>query len=206
MSYDVTSNGAVPLCLRDGAGDGRLDGHARSLSVWALVAKVAAWAAERGGRGWKLTGVTRTELVPASRAQPSKIEKLGAPNRAVLDLLGRDNSCISTVPSMATAVDGGGGRLEVCSGESAARLFQSPGEGRMVCFMMTTETTDTTNTALREMLSVKQVLKIVPFSRATLYREMDAGRFPPAHEIAPRRIAWFADDVKVWQAGIKTVV
>ena len=42
-----------PLCLRSGAGDGRLDGHARSLLVWALVANVAAWAAERGGRGWK---------------------------------------------------------------------------------------------------------------------------------------------------------
>jgi prophage regulatory protein len=81
--------------------------------------------------------------------------------------------------------------------------IQLPGEGRMVCFMMTAETT---NTALREMLSVKKVLKIVPFSGATLYREMDAGRFPPAHMIAPRRIAWFADDVKVWQAGIKKVV
>ena len=55
------------------------------------------------------------------------------------------------------------------------------------------------------MLSMKQVLALVPFSRATLYREMEAGRFPPAHEIAPRRIAWFVDDVKAWQTGIKKV-
>jgi prophage regulatory protein len=62
-----------------------------------------------------------------------------------------------------------------------------------------TETTE----AIRPMLSMKQVLALVPFSRATLYREMEAGRFPAAREIAPRRIAWFADDVKAWQAGTK---
>ena len=42
---------------------------------------------------------------------------------------------------------------------------------------------------IRPMLSIKQVLALIPFSRATLYREMEAGRFPAAHEIAPRRIA-----------------
>ncbi|SHH42914.1 prophage regulatory protein [Bradyrhizobium erythrophlei] len=53
------------------------------------------------------------------------------------------------------------------------------------------------------MLSIKQVLALIPFSRATLYREMEAGRFPAAHEIAPRRIAWFKDDVAAWQLGTK---
>jgi prophage regulatory protein len=41
----------------------------------------------------------------------------------------------------------------------------------------------------RKMLDLKQVLAIVPFSRSTLYREMEEGRFPKAREIAPRRIA-----------------
>ncbi|AJA62854.1 helix-turn-helix transcriptional regulator [Bradyrhizobium japonicum] len=51
----------------------------------------------------------------------------------------------------------------------------------------------------RKMLNLKQVLEIVPFSRATLYREMDEGRFPKAREIAPRRIAWYADEIAAWQ-------
>ena len=58
---------------------------------------------------------------------------------------------------------------------------------------------------IRPMLSIKQVLALIPFSRATLYREMEAGRFPTAHEIAPRRIAWFKDEVAAWQLGTKKV-
>ncbi|MBR1366347.1 helix-turn-helix transcriptional regulator [Bradyrhizobium ottawaense] len=58
------------------------------------------------------------------------------------------------------------------------------------------------NQTPRKMLNLKQVLEIVPFSRATLYREMDEGRFPKAREIAPRRIAWYADDVTAWQTGL----
>ncbi|MGY4313101.1 putative DNA-binding transcriptional regulator AlpA [Bradyrhizobium sp. JR3.5] len=48
-------------------------------------------------------------------------------------------------------------------------------------------------------LGMSQVLALVPFSRRTLYREMDEGRFPKAREIAPRRIAWYEDDVTAWQ-------
>jgi prophage regulatory protein len=54
----------------------------------------------------------------------------------------------------------------------------------------------------RKMLSLQQVLAIVPFSRSTLYREMDEGRFPKAREIAPRRIAWYEDDVTAWQLAL----
>ena len=54
----------------------------------------------------------------------------------------------------------------------------------------------------RKMLDLKQVLAIVPFSRSTLYREMDEGRFPKAREIAPQRIAWYEDEVKGWQLNL----
>lgn len=54
----------------------------------------------------------------------------------------------------------------------------------------------------RKMLNLKQVLEIVPFSRTTLYRKMDEGRFPKAREIAPRRIARYEDDIKAWQLAI----
>jgi prophage regulatory protein len=54
----------------------------------------------------------------------------------------------------------------------------------------------------RKMLNLKQVLAIVPFSRSTLYREMEDGRFPKAREIAPRRIAWYSDELTAWQADL----
>jgi prophage regulatory protein len=71
--------------------------------------------------------------------------------------------------------------------------------------MPTTVTPTDSTDAIRPMLSMKQVLALVPFSRATLYREMEAGRLPAAREIAPRRVAWFADDVRAWQAGTRKV-
>ncbi|WP_143279188.1 AlpA family phage regulatory protein [Bradyrhizobium sp. C9] len=61
---------------------------------------------------------------------------------------------------------------------------------------------NTATTAPRKMLSMRQVLAIVPFSRRTLYREMDEGRFPKAREIAPRRVAWYEDDVTAWQGEL----
>lgn len=54
----------------------------------------------------------------------------------------------------------------------------------------------------RKMLNLKQVLAIVPFSRSTIYREMEEGRFPKAREIAPRRIAWYEEDVATWQSAL----
>jgi prophage regulatory protein len=58
------------------------------------------------------------------------------------------------------------------------------------------------NLAPRKMLNLKQVLAIVPFSRSTIYREMEEGRFPKAREIAPRRIAWYEDELKAWQTSL----
>lgn len=55
------------------------------------------------------------------------------------------------------------------------------------------------NQTPRKMLNLKQLLALVPFSRSTVYREMEEGRFPKAREIAPRRIAWYEDDVIAWQ-------
>jgi prophage regulatory protein len=55
---------------------------------------------------------------------------------------------------------------------------------------------------LRKMLSLKQVLALVPFSRTTLYTEVKEGRFPKPRDIAPRRIAWYEDDVKAWQLAL----
>lgn len=89
-----------------------------------------------------------------------------------------------------------GGLTEVIGSERCGHL-----RGDDVTTIANTETSDT----IRPMLWIKQVLALVSFSRATLYREMEAGRFPAAREIAPRRVAWFADDVRAWQAGTRKV-
>jgi prophage regulatory protein len=57
---------------------------------------------------------------------------------------------------------------------------------------------------IRPMLSIKQVLALI-HSRGRRFAAMEAGRFPAAHEIAPRRIAWFKDEVASWQLGTKKV-
>jgi prophage regulatory protein len=55
---------------------------------------------------------------------------------------------------------------------------------------------------LRPMLSMKQVLKIVPVSRSTLARMVDAGRFPKPFPLSEVRVAWFEDEVIAWQAAL----
>jgi prophage regulatory protein len=54
----------------------------------------------------------------------------------------------------------------------------------------------------RRMLSDKQVLKIVPFGRTTLYRMEKAGRFPRSTYISPNRRVWFEDEIIAWQNEI----
>ena len=66
-----------------------------------------------------------------------------------------------------------------------ACLYRGVGGGVMLSLMMTENANNDQPVDLRPMLSVKQVLKAVPMSRATLYREMDAGHFPAARAITP---------------------
>ncbi|WP_316196724.1 helix-turn-helix transcriptional regulator [Bradyrhizobium sp. SZCCHNS3053] len=61
-----------------------------------------------------------------------------------------------------------------------------------------TETTNQDN-QLRQMVSIKEVLEKVPFSKATLLRKAADGSFPKAKKIADGRIAWFLDEVIEWQ-------
>jgi prophage regulatory protein len=55
---------------------------------------------------------------------------------------------------------------------------------------------------LRAMLSMKQVLRIVPVSRSTLERMVAAGRFPKSHTLSVGRVAWFEDEVIAWQTNL----
>jgi predicted DNA-binding transcriptional regulator AlpA len=58
-------------------------------------------------------------------------------------------------------------------------------------------------TDVREMISVADVLKRVPVSRATLHRMVKEKRFPQSHEISPMRIGFFLDEVIAWQRELK---
>jgi len=64
-----------------------------------------------------------------------------------------------------------------------------------------TTTTDEAPTyeAPRKMLSIEEVLKLVPISRTTLFRLEREGRFPEGRVVGGRGKAWFADDIARWQ-------
>jgi prophage regulatory protein len=51
----------------------------------------------------------------------------------------------------------------------------------------------------RRMLNEKQVLRIVPVSRTTLYRMEKAGRFPKSTYISPNKKIWYEDQIIGWQ-------
>ena len=56
--------------------------------------------------------------------------------------------------------------------------------------------------AVRQMISIKDVLKRVPISRSTLERKVKEGTFPRMYSIAPMRVGFFLDDVLQWQAAL----
>ncbi len=46
-----------------------------------------------------------------------------------------------------------------------------------------------------KLLRLKEVLQLIPLSRATIYRKMAAGSFPKALKIGERTIAWRYTDI-----------
>ena len=47
-------------------------------------------------------------------------------------------------------------------------------------------------------LRIKDVLKFIPVSRATLYRKMHAGEFPKGYSLGETTIAWRAEDIHAY--------
>jgi prophage regulatory protein len=54
-------------------------------------------------------------------------------------------------------------------------------------------------TALRQMISEKRVLELIPIARSTLQAWVKDDTFPKPVPIGARRNAWFADEVAAWQ-------
>lgn len=55
------------------------------------------------------------------------------------------------------------------------------------------------NDAPRRMLTIEQVLEIIPVSESTLLRMIRREEFPPSHAISANRCAWYEDEVVAWQ-------
>lgn len=55
---------------------------------------------------------------------------------------------------------------------------------------------------VREMLSAREVLLMIPIDRASLFRLEDEGLFPPGHWVSRRKKLWFRDEVVKWQRDL----
>lgn len=47
-------------------------------------------------------------------------------------------------------------------------------------------------------LRLKEVLKFIPLSRATIYRKMEEGKFPKAYHLGSNTTAWRAEDIQAY--------
>lgn len=54
----------------------------------------------------------------------------------------------------------------------------------------------------RRMLTIQQVLEIVPVRRTTLFKMERKGTFPTSKLVSPNRRVWFADEVAAWQEAL----
>lgn len=50
-----------------------------------------------------------------------------------------------------------------------------------------------------KLLSLKEVLSIVPLGRSTILQMEAEGRFPRGRMLSGNRKYWFADDITAWQ-------
>lgn len=54
----------------------------------------------------------------------------------------------------------------------------------------------------RRMLTIAQVLAIVPVGRSTIFRMERKGTFPASYWPSPGRRVWFEDEVAAWQEAL----
>jgi len=54
----------------------------------------------------------------------------------------------------------------------------------------------------RRMLSITQVLRLVPVTRQSIYRMERSGQFPKSHYVSSHRRLWYADEIAQWQQNL----
>ena len=50
----------------------------------------------------------------------------------------------------------------------------------------------------RELLRLRDLLKVVPISRSVIYDMVKRGEFPKPVKVGPRAVAWRMSDVRDW--------
>jgi len=63
---------------------------------------------------------------------------------------------------------------------------------------MQISTSSAVSVVLDALLPIDRVCAVTSLKRATIYREMAAGRFPRPIPVAGRRVAWSASDIASW--------
>jgi predicted DNA-binding transcriptional regulator AlpA len=56
--------------------------------------------------------------------------------------------------------------------------------------------------APRHMITMEQVLKMVPIGKSTLKRMIKDGRFPSGRYVTPNRRFWLIEEITVWQNSL----
>ena len=64
-------------------------------------------------------------------------------------------------------------------------------------------TGDVEKDSLREMLSSREVLDLIPIDRAALFRLESEHLFPQGHFVSSRKKLWFRDEVSKWQRDLQ---
>lgn len=54
----------------------------------------------------------------------------------------------------------------------------------------------------RRMLTMDQVLKLVPVGKSTLKRMIKNGEFPSGNYITPNKRIWYEDTILLWQGSL----
>lgn len=54
----------------------------------------------------------------------------------------------------------------------------------------------------RRMLTLDQLLELVPIGRSTLKRMMKRNEFPRPHYISPNKRVWYEDEIEGWQQNL----
>ena len=56
---------------------------------------------------------------------------------------------------------------------------------------------------VRRMLTLRQVLELIPLSRSTILRMAKNGAFPQARLIAPMKLGFYLDEIVEWQKSLE---
>ena len=56
----------------------------------------------------------------------------------------------------------------------------------------------TQNTKTQNMLNIHEVATMVDLSKATIYRLINNGKFPPPKKLSVRRVCWFREQIEDW--------